>query len=426
MVYVDIMELFYILLVLLITARGFAEVAARLGQPELLGEIIAGISLGLIIHAQGDAFPILSELDSNEVFTAITDLGIFFLMLLGGIELQPKDMAKASTGGAVIGIGGIVLPFLLALIFGYYIFPQSEYKSAQIIFLGTALSVTAVPVAIKVLMDMDKLASNAGRMIISAAVIDDVVSLVLLAVLTAVIRTGSLPTGADLGMLGVQVALFFVITSVIGHFVFPKLGNLLQKTHADEIEMSMLLTTAFAYALLAESLGMHFILGAFQAGLFFRRRTIDKQTYHNIQQKIKGVTNGFLAPVFFVSVGLHLDISALKIIPGTVVVLIAIASIGKVVGAGVAARVWGFDRYNASAVGIAMNARGAVELIIADIALRAGVFAHPSPLPPIIEYLFSAVVIMAVVTTVATPPLLRLAFRLADNKTPSSDTEKAD
>jgi len=418
------MELFYILLVLLITARGFAEVAVRLGQPELLGEILAGISLGLIIHAQGDTFPILSELDTNEVFTAIKDLGIFFLMLLGGIELHPRDMAKASTGGAVIGIGGILLPFLLALIYGHYLFPPSEYKSSQIIFLGTALSVTAVPVAIKVLMDMDKLSSKAGSMIVSAAVIDDVLSLVLLAVLTAVIQTGSLPSGADLGMLGLQVVLFFAITSLIGHFVFPLLGNLLQKTHADEIEMSVLLTTAFAFALLAESLGMHFILGAFQAGLFFRRRTIDRQMYRKIQDKIKGVTNGFLAPVFFVSVGLHLDISALKIIPGTVLGLIAIASIGKLLGAGLAARFWGFDRYTSSAIGIAMNARGAVELIIADIALRAGVFAHPSPPPPVIEYLFSAVVIMAIVTTLATPPLLRLAFRLAPDQEQTSGTDK--
>jgi len=417
------MELFYVLLVLLITARMFAEAAVRLGQPELLGEILAGISLGLIIHAQGDAFPVLSELDSNEVFTAIKDLGIFFLMLLGGIELQPREMAKASTGGAMIGLGGVVLPFMLGVAFGHYLLPPSEYKSAQIVFLATALSVTAVPVAIKVLLDMGKLTSKAGKMIVSGAVIDDVVSLVLLAVLTAVIQTGALPSGADIGVLALHVIFFFAITSVIGHFVFPKLGTLLQKTRADEIELSMLLTAAFAYALLAEALGMHFILGAFQAGLFFRRRTIDSKTFHNIQDKIKGVTNGFLAPVFFVSVGLHLDISALSVIPGIVVGLIVVASIGKVVGAGLAARLWGFDRYTSAAIGIAMNARGAVELIIADIALRAGVFAHPSPPPPIIEHLFSAVVIMAIVTTVATPPLLRLAFKMAANQKRESTTK---
>lgn len=405
------MELFYILLVLLITARGFAEISVRLGQPELLGEILAGIFLGILVHFYEEYFPILSELESNEIFTAIKDLGIFFLLLMGGIELRARDMVKATKGGLIIGASGIVFPFALAWLFGSYFLPESEYKTAQVIFLGTALSVTAVPVAIKVLMDMGKLESKAGRVIVSAAVIDDVLSLILLAVLTAVIQTGALPGGQALFLLGGKVAMFFVLTTLIGHYVFPAIGRFLKKTLADEFEISMLLTAAFAYALLAEMLGMHFILGAFQAGLFFNRRTIDKTTYQKIQKKIQGMTNGFLAPVFFISVGLHLDISALTVIPWFVLALITIATLGKLLGAGLAARFFGFNNYNAAAIGVAMNARGAVELVIADIALRAGVFDYPSPPPPVIAHLFSAVVIMAVTTTLVTPPLLRFFFR---------------
>lgn len=401
------MEIFYILLVLLIASRIFAEIAVRLSQPELLGEIMAGILLGLVVHHYQDYFPVLSELDENEIFTAIKDLGIFFLLLMGGLELRPRDMAKASKGGIMVATGGLIFPFVLALLMGFYFFPESEYKSAQIIFLGTALSVTAVPVAIKVLMDMDLLESKVGRVIVSAAVIDDVLSLLLLAVLTAVIKSGSIPGGFELAMLGVNVALFFILTSLIGHYVFPFLGKLLQKSNADEFELSMLLTAAFSYALLAELLGMHFILGAFQAGLFFNKKQVTKETYLDIQNKIQGITNGFLAPVFFASVGLHLDISALFVIPGFVLLLILVATIGKVLGAGTAARLAGFDTPQASAVGIAMNARGAVELVIADIALRAGIFSIPSPPHPLIDKLFSAVVIMAVVTTLLTPLVLR-------------------
>lgn len=408
------MEFFYILLVLLITARGFAEIAVRLDQPELLGEILAGILLGIIVHYFDGAFPLLSELDTNEVFIAIKDLGIFFLLLMGGIEMRARDLAKASKGGVVVGAGGIVVPFALAWVFGAYFFPDSSYKTAQIIFLGTALSVTAVPVAIKVLMDMEKLESKVGGIIVSAAVIDDVLSLVLLAVLTAVIQTGSLPTGIELLYLGGKVVLFFGLTTLVGRYLFPVIGNYLKKVVADEFEISMLLTAAFAYALLAELLGMHFILGAFQAGLFFNRRTIDRTMYKKIQNKIKGMTNGFLAPVFFISVGLHLDVSALVVIPGFVLALVVIATLGKVVGAGLAARVCGFNTFDATAVGVAMNARGAVELVIADIAFRAGVFAYPSPPPPVIEHLFSAVVIMAIFTTLITPPILKLLFVKAD------------
>lgn len=405
------MEIFYILLVLLIASRIFAEVAVRFGQPELFGEIMAGILLGLIVHHFDNSFPILSDLDSNAIFTAVKDLGIFFLLLLGGIELRPGDMAKASKAGILVAAGGMVIPFFFALVIGYSFLPQSGYKTAQIIFLGTALSVTAVPVAIKVLMDMNLLESKMGRMIVSAAVIDDALSLLLLAVLTAVIKSGSLPGGLELARLGMNVVLFFVLTSLIGYYVFPAAGKLFRKTRADEFELSMLLTAAFAYAVLAEILGMHFILGAFQAGLFFSRKQTSEETYNNIQSKIKGMTNGFLAPVFFASVGLHLDISALLVIPVFVLLLIVTATLGKLLGAGLAARLTGMNMKEAAAIGMAMNARGAVELVIADIALRAGVFSVPSPPPPIVAELFSAVVIMAVATTLLTPISLHLIFR---------------
>lgn len=410
------MEIFYILLVLLIASRIFAEIAVRIGQPELFGEILAGIMLGLIVHQYASVFPILAELDTSKFFTAVKDLGIFFLLLMVGIELRPRDMAKASKGGIFVATGGMVIPFIFALILGFIYLPQSSYKTAQIIFLGTALSVTAVPVAIKVLMDMDLLESKMGKMIVSAAVIDDVLSLLLLAVLTAVIKSGSIPGGMELVHVFINVVLFFVLTSLVGHYLYPAAGKLFQKTKADEFELSMLLTTAFAYAVFAEILGMHFILGAFQAGLFFSRKQIKKETYVDIQNKIKGMTNGFLAPVFFPSVGLHLDISALLVIPGFVMLLIGIATLGKVLGAGLAARLVGVNFREASAIGFAMNARGAVELVIADIALRAGVFSLPEPPPPIVEHLFSAVVIMAIATTLLTPIMLRYIFGRSTTK----------
>jgi Kef-type K+ transport system membrane component KefB len=123
--------------------------------------------------------------------------------------------------------------------------------------------------------------------------------------------------------------------------------------------------------------------------------------------KIKGLTNGFLAPIFFASIGLHLDLVAIKEIPLFVFTLILLACCGKIFGAGLSARSVGLSLRESTAVGVGMNARGAVELIIADIALRAGIFNAPQPVPPIVEYMFSAVVIMAIVTTLMTPPALK-------------------
>jgi Kef-type K+ transport system membrane component KefB len=317
-------------------------------------------------------------------------------------------MAQASRSGFVIALGGIALPFVLAWAVGTYFFPPSDFQIAQILFLATALSVTAVPVAIKVLMNTGKLETGLGRSIVSAAVIDDALSLMLLAAMTTVIHSGSLPGGSALIIMACKIGAFFVVTSLVGHYLFPALGRLLKKTSAEEFEFSMLLTAAFAYAVLAELLGMHFILGAFQAGLFFRRKTVDEKTFERVDKRVKGITNGFLAPIFFASVGLHIELSAIFAIPGFVAILITAATVGKVWGAGLAARAVGFDARESLAIGFAMNARGAVELIIADIALRAGIFS--SAQSPVVEHLFSAVVIMAVVTTLMTPVFLGLIF----------------
>ncbi len=405
------MSIIYILLVLLIVTRIFGELAERMGQPALLGELVSGICLGILVQHYNQTFPILAGLSENEVFKAITDLGIFFLMLLGGIELSPVKLFKASKGALVVAIGGMIVPFALGLGFGYLVLPESSIQTAQALFLGTVMAVTAVPVSIKALMDLGKLDTKVGQTIISAAVMDDTLSLVMLAVLTGFLQSGSIPDLMSLSLLLAKVLLFFIISSVLGHFLFPAIGKYLRKSQAEEFEFSMLLIAAMAYALLAESLGMHFILGAFLAGLFFRRRTISSKAYDDILSKTNGITTGFLAPIFFASIGMHLDLRALQEIPGFVFALIAIATFGKVVGAGACARMTGMSNREALAVGAGMNARGAVELIIANIALQAGIFNLPEPVPPVIEFMFSAVVIMAIVTTLITPPALKFALR---------------
>jgi len=402
------MQILSIILILLIVTRLFGEVAERLKQPALLGELISGILLGIVAHHYGAEFPILSGIEHNEVFTALTDLGIFFLMLLAGIEMHPRDLVEVSGRASVVAVFGMLIPLGTGLGFGWMILPESPYRFAQALFLGTALAITAVPVAIKVLMDLNMLETRVGQMIVSAAVIDDVLSLVLLAVMTAMVKAGTLPSGEGLLLLGGKVALFFMVAYILGRYLFPRLGRLLKKTRAEEFEFSSLLIAALAYSLLAEKLGMHFILGGFLAGLFFVRRTIDDQTYEDIFRKTSGLTTGFLAPIFFASIGMRLDLQALWGVPGLVILLIVAATLGKLVGSGARALAMGFTTRNSLAIGTAMNARGAVELIVADIALRAGLFSLPDPPPPEVSNLFSAVVIMAVVTTLITPPALKM------------------
>lgn len=401
------MELLYVLLVLLTVTRLFGEITERLGQPMILGELVAGIALGLLVHNFADTFPVLDSLPHNEVFIAITDLSIFFLMLLAGLELQPKAMAKGSGSTLLIALGGMFLPLATGIGLAWWFIPDSPALLAQALFLGTALAVTAVPVSVRVLQDLGQLDSRVGRTIISAAVFDDMLSLMLLAVLTALIESGSMPDLASLLSILGKVLVFFALATLVGHYIFPLLGKLLKSAVAAEFEFSALLIAALSYSLLAEAMGMHFILGAFFAGLFFLRQTAAPGIYENVKSRLTTCTNGLFAPLFFASIGMNLNLDAAINVPLFVVVLTAIAFFGKLIGAGVPARLVGFNRRESYAIGVGMSARGAVELIIADIALRAGLFAMPQPVPEIVANLFSAVVIMAVVTTVLTPLLLK-------------------
>jgi len=401
------MELLYVLLVLLTVTRLFGEASERLGQPMILGELIAGIALGLLVHHYSATFPVLDHLPENEVFIAITDLSIFFLMLLAGLELHPREMVSRSGSSFLIAVGGMLLPLATGFGLAWWFIPDSEYHFAQSLFLGSALSVTAVPVSVRVLQDLSQMRSKVGNTIVASAVVDDMLSLALLAILTAVIQSGKIPSLETIGLVFGKVVVFFIIASLIGRFIFPIFGKLLKSTVASEFEFSALLIAALSYALLAEAMGMHYILGAFFAGLFFLRNTAAPKIYDDVRNKLTTCTNGLFAPLFFASIGMSLHLDAALHIPLFVLALIVIAFFGKLIGCGLPAYFLGFNRREATAIGVGMSARGAVELIIAEIALRAGLFTHPDPVPPIIDHLFSAVVIMAVVTTVLTPVLLR-------------------
>lgn len=401
------MDIWYILLIILVTARLFSEISRRLKIPPLAGEIIAGVVLGLVFNAYSKSFPVLAHLHDNEVFVTITEFGIFFLMLYAGIGLSYSSLKKASRVAVWVAIGGMILPLGLGIGLGWYSFPDSELKSAQVFFLGVALAITAVPVAIKVLMDTGKLHSKAGQTIVSAAVIDDVISLLLLAVLTFFLRTGEMPDFDGILLLSGKIALFFVITILIGLYILPYVLRFVSKRiNIEESEVSFLLIVALGFAVLAEALDMHFILGAFIAGLFFSKREMKNSVYADVKDKIGAITSGFFAPIFFASIGMSLELSAFVNIPIFVFVLILIASAGKIVGAGLPAKFSGLDTKQSLLIGNAMNARGAVELIIVDIALRAGLFKMPHD-SVIIQNLFSAVVIMAIATTLITPLILR-------------------
>lgn len=408
------MELLYVLLVLLVATRVCSEVATRLKQPALVGELTGGVLIGFVATSFLEAPSAITELTSDETFAGVLDLAVFFLMLLAGVRMRPKDLARATSAALPIAIVGMLVPLASGFALGWFWFPESDWKLAQAMFLGVALAITAVPVAVKVLMDLGRLESKVGQVVIAAAVMDDVLSLVLLAILTSLISADEAVTAGSLLRLSLSVAGFFAIAWAVGRFVLHRIGALVRTLNLEHADFTLLLVFGLSLAVLAEWLGMHFLIGAFAAGVLFTRGAVGRSMHERLTGQIEALTLGFLAPIFFASIGIHLDLAAVTEIPVFLVVLLTVATIGKLFGAGLVARFSGFNRREATAVGAAMNARGAVEIIIADLALRAGLFDHPEPVPPSIRYLFSAIVLMAILTTVGSPLVLRRALGEGD------------
>lgn len=400
------METLWIILILLVATRLCGAIANRLNQPALVGEITAGVALGLGIGVFGNNIEIL-DLGSNHHFMALTDLGIFFLMLLGGFEMRPRELVESSTTSIIVAICAMALPLTGGFALTWFWIPENELRIAQSLFVGTALAITAVPVTIKVLMDMHLLRSRIGKLIVSAAVYDDLLSLILLSVLTAILNTGIPPGVGEFIIIVVQVVSFIGLTWFLGGKVMPPIARFIFHLNVEEIGFSFLLVMGVIFALLAELFGLHFILGAFSAGLFFGKQTISKKVYKEMRKKLSAITSGFLAPIFFASIGLELNLSAITAVPLFLTMLILIAFLGKLIGAAVPAMILGIPSRDAWAVGTAMSSRGAVELIIAGIALRAGLFEVEIGSSPIVENLFSSIVIVAIVTTIIAPMGLR-------------------
>lgn len=396
------METIWIVLILLVATRVCGAIAARLQQPVLVGEILAGVAIGVTSSWVGrDWLPTGSSEEHH--LMALADLGIFFLMLLGGYEMRPRDLVDSSKGGLIIAVSAMGLPLISGYLVAWVMLPQTELRIAQSLFVGTALSITAVPVIIKLFIDLDLLKGKSGKLVVSAAVFDDFLSLILLSVLVAILNTGNGINATALTIIIAEVLVFLTATTVAGNLLLPPLARIAASVPLEEMPFSFLLLAGSIFALFAELLGLHFILGAFAAGLFFGKHTINRKTYKDIERKLRAITSGFLAPIFFASIGASLDPTAFHKIPLFLLILFLVAFLGKFLGAAVPALFMGYTRNEAGIIGMAMNARGAVGLVIAGIALDAGLFTAGSSVSPVVENLFSAIVIIVITTTILTP-----------------------
>ena len=392
--------------VMLVVAKLGGEFFERFGQPSVLGELIGGIVLGnlVIVGFQG-----AETLKTNDTIAALAELGVIILLFEVGLESDLKEMMEVGWSSLLVAILGVVAPFILGWGVSAYFIPN-EGRLGHI-FIGAILCATSVGITARVFKDLGKLATREARIILGAAVIDDVLGLLILAVVAGAIKaagTGTTLALLDIVIISVKALAFLVLAIVIGQFMMPRLLRGAGRFETRGVLLTFAISACFLLAWAASKVGLAPIVGAFSAGLILddvHYQPRDGRVERDLSDLLQPVST-VLVPIFFVLMGLKVDLrlfTRLDIL-GFAAVLTLAAIIGKQVCAGgVIER--GIDRLT---VGIGMIPRGEVGLIFAGIGATLMLPTATGVSEPVINSAtFGAVVIMVIITTLVTPFALK-------------------
>lgn len=396
----QVLPFFTNLLILLVTARILGEVFERFKQPAMIGEIIAGIILGPSI---------LNLIHRTEDIKVISELGIFLLVIIAGLEINIDDILKSLRGrNIVISIMAFFIPIFGGIGVGV-VFKQDVMTS---VFIGLCVAITALPVSIRILMDLGKINTEVGQKIISIAIFDDVLALSILGVLLNIKDTDmSVMSILKAGGVSFLKLIVFLVLLSFAYLLIRKLlkrGNYIQES-LDKLVSFLkgkepLFALFFAFILLfstfTENLGLHFIVGAFFGSMLISESLIGKNNLHAIEKTSSNMAMGFLAPIFFSGIGLEFNFTSIKHV-GLLLGILLVSYLTKIIGGFLGGRMAGLSTKTSFTLGIGLNARGIMELVIANIAYRNNL---------INTEVFSILVIMGIVTTLTTPLLLKKAF----------------
>ena len=396
------MTLIESLLLLLVLSRVLGEIAGRFGQPTMLGEIAAGILLGPSC---------LSFITYTPEIKAIADIGVLLLVFMAGMEMKLPALWNSFRGRSLwVSAAGFVVPLLAGILVGRLF----GLDSTRTIFVGLCIAITALPVSVRILMDLGKLQSDIGQKIISAAVANDVVSLLALGIILDVkgepgsIEGFLVSVGRSLG----KAVLFMLVVAVVARLIrryslsrffvtssiFEKLASRLR---GNEARFAVVLLFVIAFASFSEFLGLDFVVGAFFGSMLLTHEALGPENFKQIEHTASNVTMGFLGPIFFAAIGLQFNASTLRDWGLTAAILLA-SFAGKILGGYFGGRLARLNHAESWALGLGLNGRGLMELVIANIALANGFIG---------QQLFTILVLMAVLTTFVTPVLLRNAYR---------------
>jgi Kef-type K+ transport system membrane component KefB len=381
------------LAIIILVAKLSGYLSTRLGQPAVLGELLAGLVLGPTVLNMLH-WPLFGDPHLEESISHLAHIGVLFLMFVAGLEVDLASMRNAGRLATLAGVLGVLTPvglgFAMALPFGY------SWQEA--LFMGLVLAATSVSISAQTLMELGVLRSRVGIALLSAAVVDDILVILFLSLFTALIGDGGGGAITALIVLAKMLA-FLAIAIVLGFRFIPALISRVDRLPISEGVMALVIVVIFLASWGAEALGgMAAITGAFLAGLMFGRTRFHGQ----IESAMHKISYSWLVPIFFVSIGLEADARQLGLngVPFALA-LILVAVFSKVVGSGIGARLAGFNGRDSLRLGVGMTSRGEVGLIVASVGLSTGL---------VTDAIFASVVLMVLVTTLITPIMLKLLY----------------
>lgn len=375
-------HLIFQLFSIFVAAKIIGEVFERLGLPAVLGEISAGVALGPY------ALAIISP--SDTIFS-IAEIGAIFVLFHAGLETSPQDLIEVGHKSLLVAVSGIVAPFVL----GFVYMRVRGYSATEATFVGAAMVATSVGITARVLGDLGVMASRTARIILGAAVFDDILGMVLLAVVAG-LASGAALQWFHLGVLSFEAVVFAVFMLFVGSRIIRPLRAKVERLSTHNAPLIISLAICLLLSWLAAKIGMAAIIGAFFAGLMFA----DYAPEWGLLPRATAISD-FLAPYFFFTIGSRLDLGSFNVdLIVAALVITFLAVISKLLGCGLP--LLGEGLHTAVTVGVGMMPRGEVALIVALVGLNSHI---------VTERTYAIVVLMTAFTTMLAPPLLRYLFR---------------
>jgi Kef-type K+ transport system membrane component KefB len=364
------------LALILCTGMLAGHLGQKIGLPGAVGKICIGLMLGPAV---------LGIVGDGPTLEALSGIGVVLLMFIAGLETDFETMKQVSVAALLVAIGGVVLPFFGGVGIGYLF----DLPTSESLFLGAILTATSVSISADTLKELGLLQSKEGTTILAAAVIDDILGVIVLSFVFAV--TGDGDPVVSIG----KMALFLPLSLLVGWFITSRSAGKIEEHLSTETQLSVAISGALAYAWAAEHLGgVASVTGAYMAGLLLSRTRL----VHSITNGLNWVGYSFFVPLFFVSIGFKADFGGVASAPLLVASLLLVSVVGKVVGCYVMARIARFSHQESLFVGVGMMSRGEVALVIAAAGLSAGAVGGS---------VFSASIIMTLLTTILTPVVLK-------------------